>query len=124
MGPESDREWSTGCSADDGIGGCGPRRRVADGITFRVDGLRAYSGIRRPAGGNRCFSGEAQSGVFRAMSEYTHQSFDSDLSAAGFSFAIVVSRFNSFVTDPLLAGALDALAQRGADLKQVEVVRV
>ena len=29
-----------------------------------------------------------------------HQSFDSDLSAAGFRFAIVVSRFNSFVTDP------------------------
>jgi 6,7-dimethyl-8-ribityllumazine synthase len=58
------------------------------------------------------------------MSEPTHQSFDSALSAAGFRFAIVVSRFNSFITDPLLAGALDALAQRGADVKQVEVVRV
>ena len=58
------------------------------------------------------------------MSEQTNQSFDSELSATGFRFAIVVSRFNSFVTDPLLAGALDALAQRGADLKHVEVVRV
>jgi len=58
------------------------------------------------------------------MSEQTNQSFDSELSAAGFRFAIVVSRFNSFVTDPLLAGALDALGQRGADLKQVDVVRV
>jgi len=58
------------------------------------------------------------------MSEQTNQSFDSELSAAGFRFAIVVSRFNSFVTDPLLAGALDALAQRGADLKHVDVVRV
>jgi len=58
------------------------------------------------------------------MSEHTHQSFDSELSAAGFRFAIVVSRFNSFITDPLLAGALDALVQRGADLKQVDVIRV
>jgi len=58
------------------------------------------------------------------MSEQTNQSFDSELSAKGFRFAIVVSRFNSFVTDPLLAGALDALAQRGADLKHVDVVRV
>jgi 6,7-dimethyl-8-ribityllumazine synthase len=58
------------------------------------------------------------------MSEHTHQSFDSELSAEGFRFAIVVSRFNSFVTDALLTGALDALAQRGADLKHVEVVHV
>jgi 6,7-dimethyl-8-ribityllumazine synthase len=58
------------------------------------------------------------------MSEPTHQSFDNELSAAGFRFAIVVSRFNSFVTDPLLAGALEALKQQGADLKQVDVVRV
>jgi 6,7-dimethyl-8-ribityllumazine synthase len=58
------------------------------------------------------------------MSEHTHQSFDNELSAAGLRFAIVVSRFNSFVTDPLLAGALEALAQRGADLSQVDVVRV
>jgi 6,7-dimethyl-8-ribityllumazine synthase len=57
------------------------------------------------------------------MSE-TQLSFDSELSAAGFRFAIVVSRFNSFVTDPLLAGALDALKQQGADLKHVDIVRV
>jgi 6,7-dimethyl-8-ribityllumazine synthase len=58
------------------------------------------------------------------MSEHTHQSFDAELSAAGFRFAIVVSRFNSFVTDPLLAGALDALKQRGAAIEGVDVVRV
>jgi 6,7-dimethyl-8-ribityllumazine synthase len=58
------------------------------------------------------------------MSETTNQSFDAELSAASFRFAIVVSRFNSFVTDPLLAGALDALTQRGADPKHVDVVRV
>jgi 6,7-dimethyl-8-ribityllumazine synthase len=54
----------------------------------------------------------------------THQSFDGDLKADGFRFAIVVSRFNSFITDRLLAGALDALKRCGADLKQVDVVRI
>jgi 6,7-dimethyl-8-ribityllumazine synthase len=58
------------------------------------------------------------------MSEHTHQSFDPELSAAGLRFAIIVSRFNSFVTDPLLAGALEALTQRGADSKHIDVVRV
>ena len=58
------------------------------------------------------------------MSETANQSFDSKLDAAGFRFAIVVSRFNSFVTDPLLEGALDALGQHGADLDQIDVVRV
>ncbi len=57
------------------------------------------------------------------MSEYT-QSFDSALSAAGFRFAIVVSRFNGFVTEPLLDGALKALAERGADLNRVDIVKV
>ena len=57
------------------------------------------------------------------MSEYT-QNFDSALSAAGFRFAIVVSRFNGSVTEPLLDGALKALAERGADLNQVDIVRV
>jgi 6,7-dimethyl-8-ribityllumazine synthase len=58
------------------------------------------------------------------MSEHINQSFDTELSAAGFRFAIVVSRFNSFVTDPLLAGALDALKQRGADPQKIDVVKV
>ncbi len=59
------------------------------------------------------------------MSEHTQQSFDDKLSASGFRFAIVVSRFNSFVTEPLLAGALAALEQRGADMRRsVDVIHV
>jgi len=46
------------------------------------------------------------------------------LSAAGLNFAIVVSRFNSFITERLLGGALDALTRAGADLDQVEIVKV
>ena len=45
-------------------------------------------------------------------------------SAAGFRFALVVSRYNDFVTDRLLEGALAALAAAGADLERLTVVRV
>lgn len=47
-----------------------------------------------------------------------------ELSAAELHFGIVVSRFNSFITDRLLAGALDALQRAGAKEEQIEVVRV
>jgi 6,7-dimethyl-8-ribityllumazine synthase len=47
-----------------------------------------------------------------------------ELSAAGLRFGIVVSQFNSFITDRLLAGALDALEQSGAADSQIEIVRV
>jgi 6,7-dimethyl-8-ribityllumazine synthase len=58
------------------------------------------------------------------MSEAGNQTFDKELRANGLRFAIVVSRFNSFVTEPLLTGALDALKQHGADEKQIDVIRV
>jgi len=46
------------------------------------------------------------------------------LNAAGLRFGIVASQFNSFITNRLLAGALDALKQAGARDAQIEVVRV
>jgi 6,7-dimethyl-8-ribityllumazine synthase len=44
--------------------------------------------------------------------------------AAGLRFALVVSRFNSFITDRLLAGAVDALEAAGADVENIVVVHV
>jgi 6,7-dimethyl-8-ribityllumazine synthase len=49
---------------------------------------------------------------------------DGELSADGLRFAIVVSRFNSFITERLLAAAVDALDRAGAVSKDVNVVRV
>lgn len=46
------------------------------------------------------------------------------LNAKGFRFAIVVSRFNSFITDRLVEGALDALKRHGADDNKVDIYRV
>ena len=47
-----------------------------------------------------------------------------ELSAAGLRFGIVVSRFNSFITERLLAAAVDALERAGATSKDVHVVHV
>ena len=47
-----------------------------------------------------------------------------DLTASGFRFGIVVSRFNSFITDRLLSAALDALRRAGASEEDIDVVHV
>jgi 6,7-dimethyl-8-ribityllumazine synthase len=49
---------------------------------------------------------------------------EGDFSAKGLRFAIIVGRFNSFVTERLLAGALDALGRSGCPQESIEIVRV
>jgi 6,7-dimethyl-8-ribityllumazine synthase len=49
---------------------------------------------------------------------------DGGLSATGLRFGIVVSRFNSFITERLLEAAVDALARSGAASEDVDVVHV
>jgi 6,7-dimethyl-8-ribityllumazine synthase len=49
---------------------------------------------------------------------------DGGLSSAGSRFGIVVSRFNSFITERLLQGAVDALERGGAESKDVDVIHV
>jgi 6,7-dimethyl-8-ribityllumazine synthase len=44
--------------------------------------------------------------------------------AAGFRFALVVSKYHDFVTDRLQEGALAALAAAGVDTTEVAIVRV
>lgn len=53
-----------------------------------------------------------------------HKTYEGHLDAKGLKFAILVSRFNSFVTDRLLAGALDGLSRSGADEEDIEIVRM
>jgi 6,7-dimethyl-8-ribityllumazine synthase len=47
-----------------------------------------------------------------------------ELSASGLRFGIVVSRFNSFITERLLSAAVDALERAGAGSEDVTVVHV
>lgn len=53
-----------------------------------------------------------------------HKVFEGQLDARGLRFALLVSRFNSFVTERLLGGALDALQRSGAAEDGIEIVRV
>lgn len=46
------------------------------------------------------------------------------LTAHGFRFAIIESRWNSFLTSKLTEGALDGLERLGADEKSVEIFKV
>jgi 6,7-dimethyl-8-ribityllumazine synthase len=46
------------------------------------------------------------------------------LEASGVRFGIVLSRFNSFISDRLLSGALDALERHGAATDDITVVWV
>ena len=50
--------------------------------------------------------------------------FEGQLSATGLRFAVVVSRFNSFITERLLGGAMDALRRTGAAEDMIDVVKV
>jgi 6,7-dimethyl-8-ribityllumazine synthase len=49
---------------------------------------------------------------------------EGQLTATGLRFAIVVSRFNSFITERLLAGAMDALGRSGAADDMIDLVKV
>ncbi len=46
------------------------------------------------------------------------------ISAEGFRFAVVVSRFNDFISSKLELGAVDALVRHGASDRDITVVKV
>ena len=50
--------------------------------------------------------------------------YQGKLQAKGFKIAVVVSRFNSFLTERLLEGALDALNKLGAEPADIAVYKV
>jgi 6,7-dimethyl-8-ribityllumazine synthase len=52
------------------------------------------------------------------------RSIEGNLKADGMRTALVVARFNAFITEKLLEGALDTLHRHGADEKDAFVVRV
>jgi 6,7-dimethyl-8-ribityllumazine synthase len=49
---------------------------------------------------------------------------EGELLARDLRVALVAARFNDFIVEPLIRGALDALKRHGATEKQVEIVRV
>lgn len=51
-------------------------------------------------------------------------SIEGDLNAEGLKFGVAASRFNDFITDRLVEGALAALTRHGAVVKDIEVIKV
>jgi len=52
------------------------------------------------------------------------KSIEGELIARGARFGIVLARFNGFIGERLLDGALDTLMRHGVEASQIEVVRV
>lgn len=50
--------------------------------------------------------------------------YEGKISGEGKRFAVIVSRFNDFISDRLLNGALDALARHGANDEDIDIVKV
>lgn len=50
--------------------------------------------------------------------------YEGNLNASGLRFGLVVARFNDFITEKLLSGAMDALVRSGADAGDVDIARV
>jgi 6,7-dimethyl-8-ribityllumazine synthase len=61
------------------------------------------------------------------MTAFDHKAIrtiEGDTQARDLRFAIVASRFNDYVVDSLVRGAVEALQRHGASEKQIELVRV
>jgi 6,7-dimethyl-8-ribityllumazine synthase len=97
----------------------------------RREGFQVVEELADQRWGGRMFVVEAAPGkkvsVFSDLPEHTgrhNREFEGKLDARGKRFGIVVSRFNSFITDRLTQGALDALRRAGVIDPDIEIVRV
>ena len=58
------------------------------------------------------------------MSESNQTVIEGNLSAKGRRFAVITARFNSFIVERLLEGAMDCLVRNGANAEDVTLVKV
>jgi len=76
-----------------------------------------------------CFWGFARTSLEQAVAHFLEEItmpkfFEGKLQAEGKKFGIVIARFNSFIAERLLEGALDTLMRSGVKDKEIEVARV
>ncbi len=94
------------------------------GLTITDDSVERESAVRSFVlnfpGGTHVYI----MGVRKTVAEVLgNAGLQGDLNAKGKRFAIVISRFNSFITERLLEGTIDGLARCGG-ARDVEIVRV
>jgi len=89
--------------------------------------LKVLSDSTSPATGERSFSLELPGEIVvtvHGKPEEPAPGIDGELNAKGKRFALVVARFNAFITERLLQGALDALRRTGARNEDLTIMRV
>jgi 6,7-dimethyl-8-ribityllumazine synthase len=88
---------------------------------------KIVAGIQPTTWGSRVLVAEPAHGVkiaFWQKDRADEVAIEAQLNAQGMRFAIVVARWNSFITERLLQGALDALRRSGCRDQDITVVRV
>lgn len=55
---------------------------------------------------------------------YHIQTIEGQMDAKGLKFAILATRFNDFVVNPLIGGAVDYLVRHGADKEDMAIIRI
>ena len=91
------------------------------------ENVKGSSEIRQTAWDSRFLVAEPAKGskiLFWQKNRPTQDAIEGDLNASGMRFGVVVSRWNSFITERLLQGALDALRRSGCSKEDIGVVRV
>ncbi len=89
--------------------------------------LKVLTDSASPATGERSFSLELPGEIIvtvHGKPEEPVPGIDGELNAKGKRFALVVARFNAFITERLLQGALDALRRTGARSEDITIMRV
>lgn len=90
--------------------------KVVDEIASLDWGARLFT-LEMPAAAGRL-------AIYSYNEDWRMKSVAGSLDATGLRFAVVVSRFNAFITERLLAGAVDLLRRSGAKNEDIEIVRV
>jgi 6,7-dimethyl-8-ribityllumazine synthase len=90
--------------------------KVVDEIADADWGARLFT-VAMPAGAGKL-------AIFSYKTDWRQPKKEGQLHGQGLRFAIVVSRFNAFITERLLSGALDALHRTGVFPEHIEVVGV
>lgn len=91
------------------------------------DKVKTLDEIQQTAWDSRFLVAEPAHGLkvlFWQRNRPTQGAVEGDLDARGKRFGVVVSRWNSFITERLLQGALDALRRSGCREQDITVVRV
>lgn len=89
--------------------------------------LKVLADTESPKTGERSFSLELPGEIVvtvHGKRGALPEGIEGDLRAQGKRFAIVVSRFNAFITERLLQGALDALRRTGAHSSDITLMRI